>query len=368
MICSEARLLANRRNAQKSTGPKTEEGKARSRANALKHGLCASVIVPEDAQLVQSRARDFFKTLRPQNHFHCWLVTEISLISIRIERCERTERRIRDKVAIRAELFWDDDKRLEASLLGEQLGNRPEVVVDQLRRTLHGVEWLMSRWAMLAHSADVKGGWTPSQTALAFDLLATPPEFREGHLPGASIDFEGRVIEGSSNPAEVARREISALKQRRELVEGLDEANQALAEADLNDDSDPELKRNRRYEGSLHRRLRWCLDQLRYQSPLHEPLRGLMGTWLGHEEPPPKLEVPKLPDRLPIPAPEPEPEITAGRFPDIHPPFDLTPEEAPEPGQRADIPRILANRRDQKLRRAEARRDSRRRKLDNLRA
>jgi hypothetical protein len=36
MYCSEARLAANRRNAALSTGPKTLEGKAKSRANSLK--------------------------------------------------------------------------------------------------------------------------------------------------------------------------------------------------------------------------------------------------------------------------------------------------------------------------------------------
>ena len=36
---SAARVAANRRNAQLSTGPRTAEGKARSRRNALKHGL-----------------------------------------------------------------------------------------------------------------------------------------------------------------------------------------------------------------------------------------------------------------------------------------------------------------------------------------
>jgi hypothetical protein len=36
---------ANRRNAQRSTGPKTEDGKRRSRRNAVRHGLCAETVI-----------------------------------------------------------------------------------------------------------------------------------------------------------------------------------------------------------------------------------------------------------------------------------------------------------------------------------
>lgn len=38
-MASERKILANRRNAQKSTGPKTALGKKRSSKNAFKHGL-----------------------------------------------------------------------------------------------------------------------------------------------------------------------------------------------------------------------------------------------------------------------------------------------------------------------------------------
>ena len=36
------RIEANRRNARRSTGPRTAEGKARVSRNALKHGLCSN--------------------------------------------------------------------------------------------------------------------------------------------------------------------------------------------------------------------------------------------------------------------------------------------------------------------------------------
>jgi len=42
---SPQKLAANRRNAQLSTGPRTEEGKSRSRQNALKHGILASALL-----------------------------------------------------------------------------------------------------------------------------------------------------------------------------------------------------------------------------------------------------------------------------------------------------------------------------------
>jgi hypothetical protein len=45
MPTSEKQIIANRQNAQKSTGPKTETGKKTSSHNAITHGLHASDIV-----------------------------------------------------------------------------------------------------------------------------------------------------------------------------------------------------------------------------------------------------------------------------------------------------------------------------------
>ncbi len=44
-MSSLKQIEANRRNALKSTGPTTQEGKERSRCNALRHGLTAETII-----------------------------------------------------------------------------------------------------------------------------------------------------------------------------------------------------------------------------------------------------------------------------------------------------------------------------------
>jgi len=49
-MATEKQIAANRRNAQKSTGPKTEEGRRVTRLNAYKHGLTGQLLVMTDEQ------------------------------------------------------------------------------------------------------------------------------------------------------------------------------------------------------------------------------------------------------------------------------------------------------------------------------
>jgi hypothetical protein len=62
---SERKLAANRRNAQRSTGPKTVEGKNNSRKNALQHGILArKILLLPDGQLCDPELSEFDDRLR----------------------------------------------------------------------------------------------------------------------------------------------------------------------------------------------------------------------------------------------------------------------------------------------------------------
>lgn len=66
-LVSPAKVAANQANAQLSTGPKTEEGKARSARNAYKHGLSSSEVFvrPEEKDLFRQFRQDYMSELQP---------------------------------------------------------------------------------------------------------------------------------------------------------------------------------------------------------------------------------------------------------------------------------------------------------------
>ena len=91
---SPARIDANRRNALKSTGPKTDEGKAKASLNNLKHGLRAeTVVLPgEDAEAFQARLDGWLARFGGSDPARAVVVERAVLASWRLERCARAEK------------------------------------------------------------------------------------------------------------------------------------------------------------------------------------------------------------------------------------------------------------------------------------
>ena len=186
-------------------------------------------------------------------------------VSVRLDRFRQIERHVRDEGCWRALTCWDDDQRVEVERIAAQLTKKPSQVVGWLRRSPHGCDWLIERWAMLASVAD-QHSWTDEQSGLAYDLMGTPWEVR-GDAPTHEIDVQGFGRNSDRPQAEVARAMISDLEAQRDRVIEVDEIAQARAQADCDEFCNRELVRLRRSESDLYRHLRWHHDLLHHESP-----------------------------------------------------------------------------------------------------
>ena len=92
-MASERQIAANRRNAARSTGPRTAEGKARSRRNAVQHGLTAETVIPslEEAAAYQSLQQQLIEDFCPTTAIERELVARLASLFWRLRRATRIE-------------------------------------------------------------------------------------------------------------------------------------------------------------------------------------------------------------------------------------------------------------------------------------
>ena len=96
---SLARLEANRRNAKRSTGPRTVHGKRRSRRNALRHGILGSALLItegeiEDAAEFRELLNALDRDLAPVGSLEEVMVEKIAVSWWRLKRALRFEARL----------------------------------------------------------------------------------------------------------------------------------------------------------------------------------------------------------------------------------------------------------------------------------
>ncbi len=183
-MATAAQIEANRRNAQSSTGPKTDMGKARVRRNAFKHGMTARTIMPvltqEDSRQLDERTDRWTNDVQPRNAIEYDLVVLAARLAHAVERGERIETahlagRVRqagreqtqkpnarqrkqvrelgrrllyiagpEEVKVSRMPLWDDD---------------PGLLVSELEESAAGCRWLLERWAEYRNLLDRKANW-----------------------------------------------------------------------------------------------------------------------------------------------------------------------------------------------------------------
>ena len=87
---TKAQITANKKNSQKSTGPRTPEGKAAVSQNARKHGLFASTTMMkgEDQGQFDLNREAMLGEMRPVGPAESMLATRIVNLAWRLKRAE----------------------------------------------------------------------------------------------------------------------------------------------------------------------------------------------------------------------------------------------------------------------------------------
>ena len=119
LMATQAQLEANRQNAQKSTGPKTAEGKVKASQNALTHGLTASFrsLLPNECPVAYDTFLDEMnQSLHPGSPLENVLVRRITDTLWRLQRVPDAEAQLFAALAdkARSKVQKENDEEQEA--------------------------------------------------------------------------------------------------------------------------------------------------------------------------------------------------------------------------------------------------------------
>ena len=103
-MATQAQIIANRRNAQRSTGPLTPSGKAVASQNSLKHALLArrNIITTESQEEFDHHRDALLKELNPQTPMESMLADRIVSLSWRLKRADLTQNQAIDTLLQRS--------------------------------------------------------------------------------------------------------------------------------------------------------------------------------------------------------------------------------------------------------------------------
>jgi hypothetical protein len=193
---SEAQNAASRENGRKSRGPKTPDGKLKSRRNALKHGLTAETVLPPNLQAeVESEIIIYSRHHKPQGEFEQRLVQKAALSSVKFLRLSHAEIARTDERQRTALADWDKSHEETATRLATIVLSATHPATEIERAEAHvaiqhnsaGLRVLAQAWDDLIDTLDEHHHWQESHVQKAARPLGyfqslkrpeTPPAFQ----------------------------------------------------------------------------------------------------------------------------------------------------------------------------------------------
>src|SRR6516225_9772940 len=174
----EERREINRRNAQRSTGPKSPEGKERARLNALKHGLRAEefALPGEDQEDLKRLTDEWVEYYEPRSPGERALVDRCVYATVQARRCARYHAEAVTEQVRSAHGDWDRRQEDTLAALKERLQTDPAEAVRLLKRFTLGCRWMRAQWAELRTVLEAGQTWVVPEIDRAVRLLGARPE------------------------------------------------------------------------------------------------------------------------------------------------------------------------------------------------
>src|SRR4051812_5680739 len=110
-MTSQKQIEANERNAQKSTGPKTEQGKSITRLNAVRDNVTGQIttLSDEDRPIFEKLKAEHVAALAPKDVSELKLAHSIAWDTWRLDRLRASEMNLLARGTAENEAAFDDD-------------------------------------------------------------------------------------------------------------------------------------------------------------------------------------------------------------------------------------------------------------------
>ena len=262
---SDKQLAANRRNALKSTGPRTPEGRAVSRMNAVRHGILSKQVLIRGQTLQESEKelealhQRFYDDLQPEGPLEEMLVDQIVTAHWRLRRALTAEA---GEIALRMDKAHPSRRREADPVNQWTLWRLAGDTASAMRRSTVGCSLVISRLCDLRQAVRAAGKLTEEAIAALQTGLGGKPctltlavEARRSAPGGDTPEGLNAVLEWIDGEIRSWQNNLSKLFENEEFDDQSRQDAAVLPSADV-------LDKILRYETKLERQMFRAMAQL----------------------------------------------------------------------------------------------------------